>query len=193
MEALLGLDRTIFLLINKGLSSPYLDGIMKFLSLPWLYIIALLYLLIRLYLKDKRRAYMLLIATIITFGIADITASYVWKAYTCRPRPGFTYCLNPNLPTGAGGWYGFPSNHAANITTCFVFLSLAGLIRLYLAMTFPILTGISRIYLGKHYPLDVFAGILWGLLVAILMYEIYKMMQQRIDKPCRMEDAGEHP
>ena len=172
MEALLGLDKSIFLFINKGLSSSYLDGIMKFLSLPYLYLAVILYLLIRLFMLDRRKAYILLIAVILTFVVDDITSSYIWKAYASRPRPAYTFSLNPRLPTGSGGWYGFPSNHAANITSCFVFLSLAGLIRLYIAAIFPILTGISRIYLGKHYPLDVFAGILWGLLVAILMLSL---------------------
>jgi undecaprenyl-diphosphatase len=65
-----------------------------------------------------------------------------------------------NLPT-------FPSNHAVNAS---VLATLATLYmpRLWLpAAALAFLVGYSRVYVGVHYPLDVLAGSLLGMAVAI--------------------------
>lgn len=72
------------------------------------------------------------------------------------------------------GGFAFPSGHAQGSTTLWLMLAL--LIRKkwlnYLAVVMVLLVSVSRLYLGVHYPMDIFGGILIGLLL-VLVYDKY--------------------
>lgn len=80
--------------------------------------------------------------------------------------------LRPETATGKS----FPSGHTQNAAAA------AGAFSLYLkkrwvtllSMTLMILVAVSRLYLGVHYPKDVLAGILLGLLMAKLSAYLFK-------------------
>ena len=67
--------------------------------------------------------------------------------------------------------YSFPSGHSTNVAT--VFSSLAINLRkrwvTVVAITIPLLTGLSRIVVGAHYPTDVLAGWLLGLISVLIV------------------------
>jgi undecaprenyl-diphosphatase len=71
--------------------------------------------------------------------------------------------------------FGFFSAHAANS------FGLAFLFRKWVHSSwFPILIVValvqsfSRIHLGVHYPLDLFAGAVWGFLISVALHKIEK-------------------
>lgn len=74
--------------------------------------------------------------------------------------------------------YSFPSVHSTNAVT--VFGSLATNLRkrwmTVIAIVIPLLTGFSRIVVGAHYPTDVLAGWLLGLISVAVVY----MLQKRV-------------
>ena len=74
--------------------------------------------------------------------------------------------------------YSFPSGHSTNAAT--VFGSLALNLRkrwvTVAAIVIPLLTGISRFVVGAHYPTDVLAGWLCGLISVFVV----RLLQQRV-------------
>lgn len=72
----------------------------------------------------------------------------------------------------------FPSAHAANsaaATSVLVFL-----LRKKSIWIVPLLIGYSRIYLGKHFPLDVVAGWILGLLIGRGVQPLYAWLQKKL-------------
>lgn len=78
--------------------------------------------------------------------------------------------------------YSFPSIHSTNSVT--VFGSLAVNLRKHwmtvIAIVIPLLTGFSRIVVGAHYPTDVLAGWLLGLLSVTLVYTLQKRVRNTL-------------
>lgn len=72
------------------------------------------------------------------------------------------------------GGFAFPSGHAQGSTTLWLMLAL--LIRQkwmnIFAVIMIILVSLSRLYLGVHYPVDIFGGLLIGVLL-VLIYDKY--------------------
>lgn len=77
-----------------------------------------------------------------------------------------------------GGLYGYFSGHASNSFALAVFFScIFGVkyIRLpFLLLFVAFLVAYSRIYIGVHYPLDVVSGMVFGSLVGMVFYLIWR-------------------
>ncbi|MCF6169852.1 MAG: phosphatase PAP2 family protein [Bacteroidales bacterium] len=173
------IDTELFLLIN-GWHNPFFDALMVFASgkLSWLPLyILLLYLIVRQY---KWKSWLVLVFIGLIILAADQLSVHAFKNIFQRLRP----CHNEEVKllahtvTGCGGQYGFVSSHAANS------FALAGFISLLLhkvhkwlppALLFwGLLIAYSRVYLGVHYPGDVIAGAVLGLLIGWLLYLVFR-------------------
>jgi undecaprenyl-diphosphatase len=94
--------------------------------------------------------------------LADILAE-AGKAIFHRHRP-YVHQLGPPSST-----YSFPSGHAATSFACATVLS-AFVPRLRVPFfVLATLIALSRVYNGLHYPTDVLAGALLGVLTALLL------------------------
>ena len=78
--------------------------------------------------------------------------------------------------------YSFPSGHSTNAAT--VFGALAVCLRkrwvTVLAILIPLLTGISRIVVGAHYPTDVLAGWLLGIVSVVIVHALQKRVKNTL-------------
>lgn len=187
MEELLALDRELFLELNGNFHSPWLDELMMFLSstMAWipLYLL-ILYLLIRTY---KRHTWTVLLAIALTILIADQVTSSFMKPFFERLRPSNDPALRDMVVIVneyRGGKYGFASSHAANT---FGIATLMWLIlkryRPWIGLLFlwVLLVGYTRIYLGVHYPGDILAGFLVGLLAALISWWGWRYLKQFLE------------
>jgi undecaprenyl-diphosphatase len=190
LELLNQWDTNIFLALN-GLNHPLLDPVMIFISDSKIPIITLLVLFIVFgYLKLKKHIFIAIICAMVGIGISDSVSSRVFKPGFKRLRPCKVEVLKDKVHLAGkkcwGGKYGFFSSHASNTFTMALFFWL--LFRRFnrgfvLLFPYAILVSYSRIYLAKHYPGDLFAGAIFGLLCGFLMYKLYQFINDRFQKP----------
>lgn len=100
------------------------------------------------------------------------TLLYKWlKGKTLRPRP---YEVHQDIwLTGTPlDRFSFPSGHTLHaVAFCSVVLVYYPTL-VWLLLPFTALVGLSRVILGLHYPSDVLAGALLGMLIAAISFTI---------------------
>lgn len=144
--------------------------------------ILLLYLIFKAFGTKKGLIVFLICCVAITF--ADQFTNLIKNTFE-RIRP----CNDPSIVDQLrilhkSRDFSFFSGHATNsfTNTTFLFLLLRKYYK-YMGFLFiwPILFAYSRIYVGVHYPLDIFAGMIFGMLSGFVFYKISMKILNKID------------
>jgi undecaprenyl-diphosphatase len=175
LEALLAWDEHVFRLMNAGWLHPMLDRLMPSVTDARNYHIPFIVGAILILFMDRLRGVRFLVLAIVSVVVADAIATHVFKHAFWRTRP----CIaleGVRLLVGCVNSPSFPSNHAVNAS------ALATLVALYMprlwlaAAALALLVGYSRVYIGAHYPLDVLAGSMLGLTVALALAGVMTLL-----------------
>lgn len=172
-------DTDIFLFINR-MHNTFFDYFMSAYSGKWVWIpmyAAIWYVMLRNFHWKVTLLCMVALALTITF--ADQVCATLIRPYVERLRPS-----NLNNPISEmvhivnnhrGGRFGFPSCHAANTfgLAFFIFFLFRKQWLTVFIMAWAALTCYSRVYLGVHYPGDLLAGTIVGLVGAYLVYLLF--------------------
>jgi membrane-associated phospholipid phosphatase len=173
------LDKIIFVLINHDSDHYVLDNLMLILRNPYSWVPLYCFLLWYILKKRKSDAWPFIFLSILTFAITDSVSASVLKPFFERPRP----CSDPlfhgmvrNL-VDCGGYYSFPSSHAANHFGLATFWywsiwQMTGKKWKWLWI-WALLIGYAQIYVGKHYPFDIAAGAIFGWMIGILSVRVF--------------------
>jgi len=186
MDFLADIDTRLFLFLN-GLHADWMDQVMIHITNMWIWFplyLLLIYWAVRQY--GKRCWWVFLILGVVVL-CTDQLASHVCKPVFQRLRPCFNTDLQDliYLPNGlAGGKYGFVSSHAANTFGVATFLT--PVMRKYrpwpaiLLFLWALLSSYSRIYIGYHYPSDILAGAVIGVLVGLIGWKLFQIVKRKV-------------
>lgn len=182
------LDSQFFLFLN-GLHADWLDPIMIAITQMWVWL-PLYALWIFLTLKQYgKRSWWIFLAVGLVVLCSDQLSAHVCKPLFQRLRPCFNSDLEEfiYLPKGmAGGRFGFVSSHAANTFSIATFLTAA--LRKknrwvgFTLFAWALISSYSRIYIGFHYPGDIIAGAILGILVGLIIRKLFVVFSKKIEE-----------
>ena len=170
------LDQQLFLFLNQ-FHTPWLDTLMYLITVKYTWFPFYLVLIVWLIWRYKWQGLVMLVTMVATIGLGDLITSGLMKPYFGRLRP----CHDPDimhmvhLVKGCGGRFGFASAHAA--TTFALATTLWCLLKHWshrwgLAFVWAGFIAYSRVYLGVHYPADVVAGAIIGVVSGYLIVQL---------------------
>ncbi|EHQ29035.1 phosphatase PAP2 family protein [Mucilaginibacter paludis] len=183
IDQLLQLDRHFFYIINHGLSNPFFDWLMPILRQPKLWIPLYVFIFCFCIYRYKKTGAYIVVLLAITVGLSDFGSGVVGKHLVKRLRPcndaAMAQTIITRIPCGSG--FSFPSAHASNHFAIALFLSLVFSKRWkwiwFIAILWAATICLAQVYVGVHYPFDVTFGALYGMLVAYLIYLLFKKLQ----------------
>ncbi|PFI79105.1 undecaprenyl-diphosphatase [Bacillus cereus] len=178
LDSIISIDNEMFYYINEYVKKSFItDKIMIFLAEYAQFIFPLL--LTVLWLTNKRKSRIVTLQTTLAFGCSFILIKII-KVFSYRDRP-FVSHLDINQLVEHSINSSFPSNHATSAfviaTTIFLFYKRLGIV--CLSLSFGI--AFSRIWVGVHYPLDVIAGIIFGISISVLFHFIFLKFSQHLN------------
>ena len=133
-----------------------------FIGLSWIGTLGLVWVAIALVLAVLWRRPSLFLTVVVADAAADLLAE-LGKVIVHRHRP-FETQLGP--PSNA---YSFPSGHTATSFACATVLAVFAPRWRVAFFVLAALIALSRVYNGLHYPTDVLAGAVLGVLTALLL------------------------
>jgi undecaprenyl-diphosphatase len=184
VHSIVSADQELFLWLN-GLHTPWLDTVMYWITYKYTWI-PLYILLIALTIRAEgwKKGGFIVIAVVLAVAVADKVTSGFMKPYFLRLRP----CHDPSIQivmhhvTDCGGMYGFASSHASTsfaLAVAWFSLLRRQVPQMVFLFLWAAVYAYSRVYVGVHYPLDILAGTLVGLLVGYSFVQLYYIFLKR--------------
>ena len=197
LSTLLNIDQYLLLSLN-GSDSLFWDGCMLVYTSMGVWIpLAIMLLYVLLKNNNIKDFFLLIVLIAVVATLTDTISSGICKPFFERWRPTndpmLMYAVDVVNET-RGGRYGFTSSHAANSFGIAMFVSL--LIRnralSVSLMIWASMNAFTRIYLGVHYPGDILAGTLIGIVVGGLVYRLYVYIQNHSRRTARRDWISNH-
>ena len=184
LTQLIAKDHAFFSSINGKWTNPLLDSVMPWVrhSNNWipLYVVLLSFIIY----KWGKKSWKWLVLVALNVTLTDQISSHLFKPFFHRLRP----CADPELMQQSrllldhcSGGFSFTSSHAANHFGIAVFLvvTLQPLLKnfRYLFLVWAALIAYAQVYVGVHFPLDILAGALIGIIVGYFNGKLFHKWQ----------------
>ena len=180
LEAILAFDTKLFLLLNSAIANPVFDVIYPIFDEQNNWIIPGLVVAAFFIRRERKKALIALGLLVLVILIADPLCARIIKPLVGRLRP-----CHPDVLVEGGRFLkghraslSFPSCHAMNMYAGAMLITLLYPKNGSWLLAIAALRGYARIYLGVHYPSDVLAGAVFGMLVALGVYFVYRSIKK---------------
>lgn len=171
-ENLLNWDYGLFFYMNNEIANPFYDLIFPVIRNKYTWVPLYTFILSYLVINHKKKGFYFFLFMIITITVADQVSSGLIKPAVERLRPCndimWTNIVRNLVHCGSG--YSFPSSHATNHFAIAFFLIFSfrkneRYILMGLLVIWASLISIGQVYVGVHYPIDILAGCLLGIII----------------------------
>lgn len=183
-------DQELFLYLNSK-HTPMLDPIMKTISSSYSWAFVFVVIVALLIYKNRywgKRAVIFMIAGLATNSIVNTIVKYI----VMRPRPANTAAIHDMVHQlgHVDNTYSFFSAHSSNSFCMALFATLYFRNKYYgiLLVLWAVVVAYSRIYVGRHFPIDILCGTIFGLFTGWTSYWLY---QNYLRKKSRIEESAE--
>ncbi len=174
------LDKILFLLINHDSSHQFFDPVMLWLRNPLTWIPLYIFMAGYMFVKMGKYLWQFILISLINVAITDQSSVFLKNTFR-RLRP----CFDPEISrmvrhlVDCGGAYCFPSSHAANhfglaVLWFWSVYRVTGKKWRWLWIWASLIC-YAQIYVGKHFPSDVIAGALLGIIAGTFMAKIFEL------------------
>ena len=178
LEKAIKIDTSLFFLLNFKAQNCVFDLLMPILTNLDYWRIPFLLLAISLVVFGKKRGRIAVLLLIVGITLSDQVCNSLLKPLVGRARP-CNVLENVRLLVNCTKAYSFPSSHATNIFTGMLLLSYVYPKLKIGLLTAAALVAYSRVYVGVHYPFDILAGTILGILCALTIIVLYKLLSRR--------------
>lgn len=185
------MDYTLFEFLNGTLHHSLLDPIMVFITKSDHIMLGTFgaFILYLIYQKGNKQAFLLVVAALIAFALADSFCYRILKPYFGRVRPSSVFYFldgvhqmfpNGHFLLGMKSSFSTPSNHAANMFAQATFWSLFYPKWTKILVPIAALVTYTRVYAGVHYPFDLFLGATVGTAISMMLYLLLKRLPMKL-------------
>ena len=160
-------DWEILYFIQNNLRAPFLDfffsniTLLGELALCWF-----VWGIVLLFFKKHRKVGLLVIIGVL---IGALIGNLILKNAVARPRPSWIDTSVALLISNPDD-FSFPSGHTLSSTIAATILTLSNKKFGYFAIPLAVIMAFSRLYLFVHFPTDIFAGAVIGLVIGFGTY-----------------------
>ncbi|HLO53949.1 MAG TPA: phosphatase PAP2 family protein [Saprospiraceae bacterium] len=177
-------DIALFEYINNDLSNGFFDLVLPWLREPLFWVPFYIFLIAFVFFNYGKRAYWFVLFVILTAASSDLISSRAIKKNIKRIRPCNTEMIQTVERVRCGSGYSFTSSHAANhfAVATFIIMTLGQFrpkINKWLWL-WAASIGLAQVYVGVHFPLDVFAGAVLGVILgkfwSLLFHKYYGLV-----------------
>lgn len=173
-------DQWLFIKLNSQFTNSFFDAVFPFLRDSYFWAPVYLFILVFMALNFGKKGMLWSLGFICAVAITDIIGARIFKEGFERLRP----CGDPAfkdhvrlLLQRCSGSFSFVSNHAANhfCIATFAFLTFRGIFKhwMYIGFAWALLIAYAQVYVGVHYPSDVIAGGLLGMMTGGVMAWVF--------------------
>jgi len=189
LEKAVQVDTNLFFLLNLKAQNCVFDFLMPILTNLDYWRIPFILLAIFLLVFGQKRGRIAVLLLVLGITLSDQVCNSLLKPLVGRVRP-CNVLDSVHLLVNCSRSFSFPSSHATNIFTGMILFSFVYQKLRIVLLIIAAVVAYSRVYVGVHYPFDVLAGTILGILCAFTIILLFRLLSRKFPGVFYAEEIG---